>query len=120
MGAKSALVASLCLALSGTTIEAVCGVSAPQAQIKIQNISPEVTRRFNQLQEEEENDRMRKQNIEEAQKLVLLAAELKQYSEAMEVGGLPPQAVRKASEAEKLARRIHGRLKERARRIRPH
>jgi len=38
----------------------------------------------------------------------------------MEVGGLPPQAVRKASEAEKLARRIHGRLKERARRIRPH
>ena len=49
---------------------------------------------------------MRKQNIEEAQKLVLLVAELKQYCEDMEVGGLPPEAVRKASEAERLARRI--------------
>jgi septation ring formation regulator EzrA len=118
MGAKSALVAGLCLALSGTTINAVSGAAAPAGQI--QNINPEVTRRFNQLQQIEENDRMRRQNIEEAQKLVSLAAELKQYSEAMEIGGLPPQAVRKAGEAEKLARRIHGRLTERARRIRPH
>jgi hypothetical protein len=118
MGAKSALVISFCLALSGTTIDAASCVTAPVAQIY--NINPEVTRRFNQLQEIEENDRMRKQNIEEAQKLVLLVAELKQYSEAMEVGGLPPEAVRKASEAERLARRIHGRLKERASRIRPH
>jgi hypothetical protein len=120
MRAKSALVASLCLALSGTTIEAVSGVTMPVAQINIQNISPEVTRRFNQLQEIEENDRMRKQNLEEAQKLVLLVAELKQYSDAMDEGGLPPEAVRKASEAEKLARRIHGRLQARARRIRQH
>jgi hypothetical protein len=118
MGAKSALVAGLCLALSGTTINAVSGAAAPAGQI--QNINPEVTRRFNQLQPIEENDRMRRQNVEEAQKLVSLAAELKQYSEAMELGGLPPQAVRKAGEAEKLARRIHGRLTERARRIRPH
>jgi septation ring formation regulator EzrA len=118
MGAKSALVAGLCLALSGTTINAVSGAAAPAGQI--QNINPEVTRRFNQLQQIEENDRMRRQNVEEAQKLVSLAAELKQYSEAMELGGLPPQAVRKAGEAEKLARRIHGRLTERARRIRPH
>jgi septation ring formation regulator EzrA len=118
MGAKSALVASLCLALSGTTIKAVNGAAAPVAQI--QNINPEVTRRFNQLQAIQENERMRRQNIEEAEKLVLLAAELKQYSETMEVGGLPPEAVHKAGEAEKLARRIHGRLKERARRIRPH
>src|SRR4051794_22040701 len=102
MGAKSALVAGLCLALSGTTIEAVSSAAAPLAQI--QNINPEVTRRFNQLQATEENDRMRRQNLEEAEKLVSLAAELKQYSEAMEVGGLPPQAVHKASEAEKLAR----------------
>ena len=120
MRAKSALVASLCLALSGTTIKAVSGVTMPVAQINIQNISPEVTRRFNQLQEIQENDRMRKQNLEEAQKLVLLVAELKQYSDAMDEGGLPPEAVRKASEAEKLARRIHGRLKARARQIRQH
>jgi hypothetical protein len=116
--AKYALVAGLCLALSGTTIKAVNGTAAPMGQI--QNINPEVTRRFNQLQQIDENDRMRRQNIEEAQKLVSLAAELKQYSEAMEVGGLPPQAVRKAGEAEKLAKRIHGRLTERARRIQPH
>ena len=120
MRAKSALVASLCLALSGTTIEAVSSVTGPVAQINIPNINPGVARRFNQLQQQEENDRMRRQNSEEAQKLVLLAAELKQYSEAMEQGGLPPEAVHKAGEAEKLARRIHGRLKERARRIRAH
>jgi uncharacterized protein YdiU (UPF0061 family) len=118
MGAKYALVAGLCLALSGTTIKAVNAAAAPVAQI--QNINPEVTRRFNHLQEIAENDRMRRQNLEETQKLVALVAELKQYSEAMEAGGLPPEAVRKASEAEKLARRIHGRLKERARRIRQH
>jgi hypothetical protein len=118
MRAKYALVAGLCLAVSGTTIKAVNGTAAPMGQI--QNINPEVTRRFNQLQQIEENDRMRRQNIEEAQKLVSLVAELKEYSEAMEVGGLPPQAVRKAGEAEKLAKRIHGRLKERAGRIRPH
>ena len=47
MGAKSALVISLCLALSGTTIDAVSCVTAPVAQIY--NINPEVTRRFNQL-----------------------------------------------------------------------
>jgi septation ring formation regulator EzrA len=116
MGPKYALLAGLCLALSGTTIKAVNSAVAPAAQI--QNINPEVTRRFNQLQQIAENDRMRRQNLEETEKLVSLVAELKRYSQAMEIGGLPPEAVRKASEAEKLARRIHGRLKERARRIR--
>lgn len=120
MRAKSALVVGLYLVLSGTAIKVVFSATALAAQITMPNINPDVARRFARLQQKEENEKMQKQNSEEAQKLVLLAAELRQYSEAMENGGLPPEAVRKANEVEKLAKRIHGRLKERARRLPPH
>lgn len=120
MRAKSALVVGLYLALSGMAIEAVPSESALAAQITMPNINPDVGRRFARLQQIEENERMQKQNSEDAQKLVLLAAELRQYSDAVENGGVPPEAVRKAKEVEKLAKRIHGRLNERARRPPPH
>jgi hypothetical protein len=120
MRAKSALVVGLYLALSGTAIEAVPSEPAPAAQMTMPNINPDVARRFARLQQKEENEQMQKQNSEDAQKLVLLAAELRQYSEAAENGGVPPEAVRKASEAEKLAKRIHRRLNGRARLLPPH
>jgi hypothetical protein len=120
MGAKCALVIGLCLVLCGTAMEATYSETAPAGQISIPNNNPDVARRFNRLQQIEENERMQKQNCEDAQKLVFLAAELRQYAQAAENGGVPPEAVRKASEVEKLAKRIHGRLKERSVRRLPH
>jgi hypothetical protein len=121
MGAKCALVIGLCLVLCGTAMEATYSETAPTGQINIPNNNPDVARRFNRLQQIEENERMQKQNSEDAQKLVFLTAELRQYAnEAAENGGVPPEAVRKASEVEKLAKRIHGRLKERSVRRLPH
>jgi hypothetical protein len=115
MGAKSALVMGLCLVLCGTAMEANYSES-----INVPNNNPDVARRFNRLQQIEENERMQKQNSEDAQKLVILTAELRQYAQAAENGRVPPEAVRKASEVEKLAKRIHGRLKERSVRRLPH
>jgi hypothetical protein len=45
--------------------------------------------------------------------MVSLAAELKQYADATEGSALPPEAVRKANELEKLARRVRHRLNDR-------
>ena len=45
--------------------------------------------------------------------MVSLAAELKQYAEAADRMALPPEAVRKANELEKLARRVRHRLNDR-------
>jgi predicted ATP-grasp superfamily ATP-dependent carboligase len=120
MGAKPALLVGLCLCFLVTAVEAGSSGAASGAQINIPNINPDVARRFDRLQQKEENERMQKQNSDDAQKLVLLASELRQYSEAVENDGVSPEAVRKASEVEKLAKRIHGRLKERAHRLRPH
>ena len=118
MGAKPALVAGLCLALCGTTIEAVSSETAPGAQINIPNLNPDVARRFERLQQKEENERMQRENNEDTRKMVSLAAELKQYSEAADGTALPPEAARKANQLEKLARRVHHRLKDRMLRVR--
>ena len=67
-------------------------------------------RRFELLRQKEANERMQRENNEDTQKMVLLAAELKQYSEA---AILPPEAVRKANELEKVAKRLRRRLNDR-------
>jgi hypothetical protein len=49
--------------------------------------------------------------------MVALAAELKQYAEAADGTGLPPEALRKAIQLEKLAKRVRNRLNNRMLRI---
>ncbi|HEY4679547.1 MAG TPA: hypothetical protein VIJ01_20460 [Candidatus Angelobacter sp.] len=101
---------SLCLSISTTTAEAGGSGAAPGAQINIPNVNPRVERRFELLRQKEANERMHRDNSDDMQKMVSLAAELKQYAEAADGSSLPPEAVRKANELEKLARRVRHRL----------
>jgi hypothetical protein len=120
MGCKLALAAGLCFVLSGTTVEAVRSSAAPLAQINIPNVNPVLERRLEQLRQKEAQERLRRENIEDAQKILFLATELKQYADGDEIGQLPPDAVGKAKEVEKLAKRVNYRLRESALRIRAH
>jgi hypothetical protein len=110
MGVKPALFVGLCLCFSATAVEAGGSGAAPGAQINIPNINPSVERRFELLRQKEANERMQRENAEDTQKIVFLAAELKEYAGAADGSGLPPEAVRKANELEKLARRVRHRL----------
>jgi hypothetical protein len=110
MGVKPSVLVGLCLCFSVTAVEADGSGTAPSAQINIPNINPSVERRFELLRQKEANERMQRENSEDTQKMVSLAAELKQYAEAADGSSLPPEAVRKANELEKLARRVRHRL----------
>lgn len=110
MGVKPAVLVGLCLCFSVAAVEADGSGAAPGAQINIPNINPGVERRFELLRQKEANERMQRENSEDTQKMVSLAAELKQYSEA---AVLPPEAVRKANELEKVAKRLRRRLNDR-------
>ena len=110
MGVKPALFVGLCLCFSAAAVEAGGSGAAPGAQINIPNINPSVERRFELLRQKEASERMQRENAEDTQKMVSLAVELKQYAEAADGTALPPEAVRKANELEKLARRVRNRL----------
>ena len=110
MGLKSALLVGLCLCFSITTADAGGSAVAPGAQINIPNINPSVERRFELLRQKEANERMHRDNSNDMRKVVSLAAELRQYADAADGSSLPPDAVRKANELEKLARRVRNRL----------
>jgi len=110
MGVKSAVFVGLSLCFFVTAVEAGGSGTAPGAQINIPNINPGVERRFQLLREKEANERMHREDTEDTRKMVALAAELKQYTEAADGSALPPDAVRKANELEKLARRVRNRL----------
>ncbi|HSK45811.1 MAG TPA: hypothetical protein VLA83_18185 [Candidatus Binatia bacterium] len=107
----------LCLCFSVTAVEAGGSGAAPGGQINIPNINPSVERRFELLRQKEAGERMQRENSEDTQKMVSLAAELKQYAEAADGSALPPEAVRKANELEKLARRVRHRLNDRMLRV---
>jgi hypothetical protein len=94
--------------------------AGPIAQINIPNINPSVERRLELLRQKEANERMQVENSADAQKMVSLAAELKQYAEVADGPGLPPEAVQKAKEVEKLARRVRNRLHARMLRVGAH
>jgi hypothetical protein len=118
MGLKTALFVGMCLSLTGTGSEAGGTGRATGAQINIPNVNPIVERRFEQLRQKEANERMQRENSQDAAEMVSLAAELRDYSEAAESRGLPPDAVKKANELEKLARRVRYRVKEQMLRVR--
>jgi hypothetical protein len=120
MGVRPVLLVGLCMSLSVIATDAGGSGVAPIAQINIPNINPGVERRFEELRQREANERMQRENNEDTQKMVSLAAELKQYSEAADGVALPPEAVKKANELEKLARRVRHRLNERMLRVRAH
>jgi hypothetical protein len=120
MGAKPALLVGLCLCFSVIAVEAGGSGAAPGAQINIPNINPSVEQRFELLRQKEASERMQRENTEDTRKMVSLAAELKQYAEAADGSKLPPDAVRKANELEKLARRVRHRLNDRILRIGAH
>lgn len=120
MGAKPALLVGLCLCFSATAVEAGGSGAAPGAQINIPNINPSVERRFELLRQREADERMQRETSEDTRRMVSLAAELKQYAEAADGSTLPPDAVRKANELEKLARRIRHRLNDKMLRIGTH
>ena len=120
MGAKPALLVGLCLCFSATAVEAGGSGAAPGAQINIPNINPTVERRFELLRQKDANERMQQENSEDTRRMVSLAAELKQYAEAADGSTLAPDAVRKANELEKLARRIRHRLNDKMLRIGTH
>jgi hypothetical protein len=120
MGAKPALLVGLCLCFSATAVEAGGSGAAPGAQINIPNINPTVERRFELLRQKEASERMQRENAEDAQKMVSLAAELKEYAGAADGSTLPHEAVRKANELEKLARRVRHRLNDRMLSVRAH
>lgn len=117
MGFKPVLLVGLCLFFSVTTAGAGGSAAAPGAQINIPNINPGVERRFELLRQKEANERMQRDNSEDTRKMVSLAAELKQYSEA---DVIPPEAARKANELEKVAKRLRRRLNDRMLMIRAH
>jgi hypothetical protein len=117
---KLALVVGLCLLLTGTTVEAVGSGAAVAAQINVPNFNPDLERRLDRLRQKEERERLRRENIEDAQKILTLAAQLKQYADGDAVGALPPDAIGKAKEVEKLAKRVNYRVRESALRIRAH
>jgi len=110
MGVKPAVFVVLVLCFFVTAVEAGNSAAAPGAQINIPNINPGVERRFELLRQKEANERMQRENTEDTRKMVSLAAELKQYAEAADGSALPPEAVSKANELEKLARRVRHRL----------
>lgn len=118
MGIKPALLVGLLLSFSVTVVEAGGSGVAPGAQINIPNINPSIERRFELLRQKEASERMQRENSEDTARMVSLAAELKRYSDGADGGELPPDAVKKANEIEKLARRVHQRLKERMLRAR--
>ena len=113
MGAKTALLVGLCLCFSVTTVEASGSGAAPVAQISIPNINPGVERQLELLRQKEANERMQRENSQDTLQMVSLAAELKQYAAASDGSGLPPEALKKASQLEKLAKRVRNRLNNR-------
>jgi len=117
MGRKFVLAVGLYLVLSGTAVEAVRSGVPPVAQINVPNINPDMERRLAQVRWKEAQERLRRENIEDAQKILFLANELKQYAAVDEIGQLSPEAVGKAKEVEKLAKRVNYRLRESALRI---
>ena len=119
MGAKPALLVGLCLCFSVTAVKAG-GVGAPVAQISIPNINPGVERQLELLRQKEANERMQRENSQDTLQMVSLAAELKQYAAAADGSGLPPEAVRKANQLEKLAKRVRNRLNNRMLRVGAH
>ena len=116
MGVRSVVAVGLCIALFVTVALVVRSSAIPGAQVSIPNVNPQVERRFRQLRQKEEGERMDKDNRQDAQKIVSLAAELKQYGHS-ENGAPPADAVRKAEQVAKLARRLHDRLRESALRL---
>jgi hypothetical protein len=120
MGVKPAALVGLCLCFSVTAADAGGSGVAPIAQINIPNINPGVERRFELLRQKEANERMQRENSADTEKMVSLAAELKQYAAAADGSSLPPEAVRKANELEKLARRVRHRLNDKMRWIEAH
>jgi hypothetical protein len=113
MGVKSVVLVGLCLCFSVTAADAGGAGVAPVAQINIPNINPGLEQRLELLRQKEANERMQQENGDDTRKMVSLAAELKQYADATEGSALPPEAVRKANELEKLARRVRHRLNDR-------
>lgn len=117
MGVRSVVAVGVCLASFVTMVLVVHSSAMPAFQVGIPKLNPQVERRFQQLREKEEGERMEKDNRADAERIVSLAAELKQYTDAAN-GELPADAVRKAEQVAKLARRLQGRLKESALRMR--
>lgn len=113
MGVRPAVLVGLCLCFSLTAMEAGGSGTAFVAQINIPNINPGVERRLELLRQKEANERMQQENSQDTLQMVSLAAELKQYAAAADGSGLPPEAVRKANQLEKLARRVRNRLNNR-------
>jgi hypothetical protein len=113
MGIKPAVLVGLCLCFSVTAADAGGAGVALVAQINIPNINPGLEQRLELLRQKEVNERMHRENSDDTQKMVSLAAELKQYAEAADGSSLPPEVVRKANELEKLARRVRHRLNDR-------
>jgi hypothetical protein len=122
MVTKAVMAGGMCLVLGlgGIAGRAIRSGAAPIAQINVPNVDPKVQKRFEQLQQKEELERLQKENKEDAEKIVLLAAQLEQYADSAGKGPFPPDAVRKAKEVETLAKRVRGRLRESALRIRVH
>lgn len=120
MGVKRVLFVGLSLCFFVTAVEAGGSGAASGAQINIPNINPGVERRFELLRQKEANERMQRENSEDTRKMVSLAAELKQYAKAADGTALPPDAVRKANELEKLARKVCNRLNDKMLMIRAH
>jgi hypothetical protein len=118
MGLKTVLFVGMCLSLCGTASEAGGTGRATGEQINIPNVNPIVERRFEQLCQKEANERMQRENSQDAAEMISLAAQLRRYSEAAESSGLLPDAVKKANELEKLARRVCHRVKEQMLRVR--
>ena len=116
---KLALVASLCFILTGTTVEAV-GSGVAVTQINIPNFNPETERRLERVRQKEAQERLRRENIVDVQKILALATELKQYTHNEEMRALPQDAVSKAKEVEKLAKRVNYRVRESALHVRSH
>jgi hypothetical protein len=116
---KFALVAGLCLVVTGTTVEAGSGAAAA-IQINIPNFNPDTERRLERVRQREARERLRRETIVDAQKILTLAAELKQYAYNEGMQGLPQDAVSKAKEVEKLAKRVNDRMREGALHVRSH
>jgi hypothetical protein len=91
--------------------------AASGTQINIPNINPGVERRLELLRQKEADERMQRENSQDTLQMVSLAAELKQYAAASDGSGLPPEAIRKANQLEKLAKRLRNRLNNRMLRI---
>jgi len=72
------------------------------------------------VRQKEARERLRRENIVDVQKILALATELKQYAYNEEMQALPPDAVSKAKEVEKLAKRVNYRVRESALRVRLH